>query len=240
MPTPLAVIKRRVSHLLNALTADDFASAIANYVPDPQVANYNSPMWPPGAIDDAIIDAQSDFIWCICDTAGHPWRELYKSHTDPIANGARVPAYDWQAVNIIGPFGPAYDALTGEPVEPIAVNRIRRTRRADYHLLPYFYYAIHDGRMYHTRDGVILDCCAYDRRLVSNECSSLAGAISVPDVLADALVAKTVQSLAMKEEMYPALVQACSAIVVDAMTTIRQGLTTIEGKAQLPPLQIPQ
>jgi hypothetical protein len=240
MPTPLAVIKRRVSHLLNALKADDFQSAIANYVPDPKVENYNSPMWPPGAIDDAIIDAQSDFIWAICNVAGHPWRDLYKSQTDPIAHGALVPAYDRNAVNIIGPYGPAFDALTREPVEPIAVNRIRRTRRANYHILPSFYYAIHDGRMYHTREGVILDCCVHDRRLVSNDCSSIAGSMSIPDVLADALVAKAVQSLVMKEELYPALSQAMGAIVVDAMNAIRGGLTTVEGKAQLPPLTVPQ
>lgn len=218
---------------LNALVGGQVASITTTY--DTAVlatGNFKSADWPFGSIRDAILMAEEDFAWAIADTANHPWRSSLGAVTGVLGDGSPLPMFASTGPRIIGVFGAVLDAtdnaecLEGELDQIMRVNRLKT---AGLLTLEHYLYRIDGRRIRHTRDGVIIDVCVYDRNQGLGE-FAINGNALLPDVLEGPIVARAL-SLLTKDGAFADQAAIYTKYADQALARIREGLTSVGPKA---------
>jgi hypothetical protein len=137
---------------------------------------------------DAVLNAEATLAEAIASTAGHEWRQIIGDVTSALTYGAVIPSTGSGGSQVIGMRGAVRDNATSEPCTENQLERIRdRVQNPNtMWLIPVYWYAINDRRIYHTVTSVIVDVCTYTRP--SALTLSLSTNLTLPEVLAPAYV----------------------------------------------------
>ena len=99
---------------INALVGTDAAALETTYTTRPLTdINFDSTIFPPSAIRDALLNTEGTLADAIASTGDHPFRAYLISTTGPLANMASLPMDDTNGLDIIGIYGSVYDASDG-------------------------------------------------------------------------------------------------------------------------------
>lgn len=230
MATPWQVIFREVAKHANAFKSGNAATVAADYTTSPltttQVAD---PFLNLDFITDKAIDAHGRLALEIANVRAHPWRaEVGNSVTSSLSSGAAMPLLASNNKTIIGAWGQVLNTDSVLMTEA-APERVRPylVHAATLFIDPYLYY-IDGNRIYHTSADVRLNVCTYERADVVAAVAAN-GNITLPDVLADAIVAGAVAGLIVEAkgiEMAAYYLNAFNA----AINSIRANDTTMPMK----------
>lgn len=195
-------------------------------------AHFKSADWPFGAFRDAVLMAEEDFAWAIADTANHPWRSSMLSVTDALADADNIPPVETGGRRIIGVLGAVFDAADDHEcleAELDEIMRIRRLQTAGVLTLPVYLYRTDGQRIRHTRTGVTIEVCYYDRDVRLAAFGTNANML-LPDVLEFPIVARAV-SILTKETAFADQAQVYDKYATNALIRIREGLTSVGSKS---------
>jgi hypothetical protein len=194
--------------------------------------NFKSADWPFGSLRDAILMAEESFAWAIADTANHPFRLALRSTTLALVDAANLPPAEVSGQRIIGVFGAVYDdtdhseCLEGELDE---IERVRRLQASGALITPVYLYRLDGSRIRHTRTGVVIEVCTYDREVQLAAFNSNSNMMLV-DVLEGPITARAL-SLLTKDGAFADQAGHYAKIADEAEARIRQGFSNIGPKA---------
>lgn len=218
---------------LNALVGTQVVPIAATY--DTAVltaANFKSADWPFNSFRDAILMAEEDYVWAIADTANHPWRSHLAASTSVLADGDPIPPNTSTGLHVIGAYGSITDATDGVEcleAELDEIARIRRLETAGSLVLPTYLYRIDGRRIRHTRAGVVVEVCGYERG-VQLAAFTANDPMLLPDVMELPIVARAVGILT-KDGAFSDQAALYTKYADSALARIREGLTSIGSKA---------
>lgn len=224
MATSFAIIIREVAKHLNAYRSGDASTVNTDYtVATPTTTQVADPFFSLAFIQDKVIDAHGRLALEIANVRTHPWRSFIGPSTVTVANGAAIAQTAVNGKPIVGAIG---QVLNGgrmmSEAAPERVNAYLRHTGVTYNA-PDIYYC--DGNVFYSSAAsfVTVNVCTYDR---SDQVLALAanGDITIPDVLADALVAGAVAELVIESK---GMEQAAYflGIFEKAIESIRNGMT---------------
>jgi hypothetical protein len=142
---------------------------------------------------------------------------------------------DYNSKPIVGVLGSirdwnVTDSEATERCEEKDIPSIRRINTSGAYVADRYYYAATDGTtVYHTRDKVIIECCAYDRAAEVSRVSHASNAILLPDVLEGALVCGSVWRLSNKQGVYADAAAPLAAYYNAVQAQLMQGISAIQG-----------
>lgn len=234
MAVKYAEIIRQVVGSLNNVAGETVADLGTSYATAPLTATQlRSPYWALAEIQDAVLAAQGDLVHAIASTPNHPFRANFASRTDALAHRAQLPAVDVNSKPIVGVFGAVYD-IDGTTVgqrcaekDLPAIERI--VNSGAYTASQYYYAASENGRIYHTRNRVAIDCCAYAHSDETSKVVTSTDNIRLPDVLANALVCGAAWRLMNKAGIYGAEAAPLGAYLSTVAQQITQGIAAVQG-----------
>lgn len=149
---------------------------------------------------DAILNAEQKLAEAIALSGDRSLRAYILSETAALGTGDELPSVGTNSKQIIGNFGAVLDGEDGTVLtrQPIALVRNRLLTTGVF-LVPAYYYALASGRIIHTREEVVIECCIYDHAAQvlafdSNE------AILLPDTLAEACINGALAMLVRDDE----------------------------------------
>lgn len=227
MPAIWNDVIRGVALTINALVGARPAPLETTYATVPLTsANFQSSILPFTAIKDRCLDAEASLIGAVTATANQPWRAFLHDVTDPLASGALMPTTGSGGKEIIGVYGAVRDAddeqiCTLSEVQDI---RVRNQNPGDMFLLPIYQYAFYDRRIYHTRTGVTVDVCVYERP--DADSLDLETGILLPDVALPAYIAGGVMECCRDDE-FMAQAQRFADYFGTWISTIHKGGTSV-------------
>ena len=233
------VIKQVGARIL-ALQGGQAAAAATAY----DATTWASARFPVNLIVDTITDAVGNFAQVIAETAEHPFRRYLQAQTANIAHKGQIPATDSGGKDIIGIYGAVRDAtdsipLTEKPLQYI--TRCVRLRAGGELGLPVYHFARVDGRLYHTRDNVIVEVCSFDRdaerALILAEVTGTPGnSMLLPDSLLAAVVAETLAMLVQGDEFvqqaqhYRGFADSVKAQIRSGLVSVSSDIPEVEGQ----------
>ena len=226
MATAWQIILRETAKHANALVSGSAATTATNYTASPlTTTQVVDPFFNLDFIKDKCIDAHGRLALEIANVREHPWRAwIGNSATSNLSSGALIPTTATNSKTIIGAYGQVLSG--GVPLSPAAPERVRADLINSipqlYTLPPYLYY-IDGNTIYHTEANATINVCTYER---ADAVAAVAanGNISLPDVLADAIVAGAVSELAIEAK---GMEQGgyFSQLFMKAIESIRNGQT---------------
>ncbi len=228
MATSFSTIIREVAKHANAFASGNAGTTQANYLTTPlTVAQVVDPYFNLSFIKDKVIDAHGRLALEIANVRAHPWRAyIGNSQTASLISNDVLPLVAVNNKTIVGAWGNVLNGNT--PMTEAAPERVNDTIRFEtkpLYVLPDLYY-IDGNRIYHgVTIGVIINCCTYERADVAALVAA-DGNITLPDVLADAIVAGAVAELVVEAK---GVEQAgyFKNLFEAAIASIRQGQTTL-------------
>lgn len=210
MATKLNVIVREVLKRVNGIAGATASAMATNYATDPLTTTQaDDPVFNLAFIQDVVIDVHGRLALEIASVqdpvtniGNHPWRTFFADVTASVAHGGTLPTVGSGGKTIIGAFGRCYNAGdTDYVLTPASLERISAYRLnvgGIYSTSPHLY-SVMGSKVYATAANVVFDVCVYERAdLVTAMAAN--GNISLPDVLADALVAGSVASIVVEDE----------------------------------------
>lgn len=199
-------IERQVAAALGDITGGQVGTAETNYTATGDTSTRSSADFPPTYLIDAILGAMSEIVYAICSTPHHPERTAFGAVTSALANRATLPRVTSTSAPIIGTFGRCYDSTSGYELIPAPVDDIRtfaRNPNGIYTGFNLYWYAFDGNAIVHTRSGVILDCCTWERPTFSANSN-----IPLEDYHERGLVAGAVLHMLPREGAYMEAYQA--------------------------------
>jgi len=197
MATPWQVILREISKHANAFASGGAATVATDYTTSPlTTTQVVDPYFNLDFIKDKAIDAHGRLALEIANVRGHPWRAwIGNSTTNALASSALIPMTATNSKTIVGAYGQVLAGFV--PMSEAAPERVRADLSNQipplYTQSPYLYY-IDGNTIYHTESTATINVCTYERADVVTTVAAN-GNISLPDVLADAIVAGAVSEL---------------------------------------------
>lgn len=199
MSTTYAKLVSEIAKHVNALAGATASAAATNYATTPHTTStIDDVVYPLAFLQDLAINAHGRIALAIASCVNregignHPWRGFFRDKTSNLSHGANLPTTGSTGKNIIGAFGEAYDASdTDQLLTRASVQRISKYKNNSgiYTNNPWLW-TISGGQVWHTTTNITIDVCVYER---SDQVSAVAsGNITVPDVLADLIVAGAV------------------------------------------------
>lgn len=155
------------------------------------VTNFNvstgSSIFPFGFLKSKMLDAQEGLFYALASTASNPLRGFIESQTDSLAYGDPI-LVNAAGLPVVGAYGTVKDSENDEPctLNELEEIRSRHINPNGMFKLAVYEYAIFDKRIYHTRENVIVDVCAYERP--DTDSLDLESDILLPDILGPAIV----------------------------------------------------
>lgn len=221
-------ILRQAALIVNALDATTPGALETVYTTVPLTAALvdNSAVFPFSALKDKVLSAQEALVLAIATTSNHPWRSALYDITAVLASGDLIPATGSTGNTIVGAYGAVREVTTGTVCTRKTIEQIRdRLANPTLWKIPVFWWAMDDGRIYHTCPaGVAIDVCVYERPIASS--LNLGSAVLLPDVLAPAYVAGTVAECVRDDEyieqaaFYAAKLEAWLAAIKSGLTSV--------------------
>lgn len=158
-------VLRQIALSVNALTGATAATLETTYSTVPLTsANFQSSILSFTSLKDKMLNAEAKIITRAADSGDHPYRQSIISQTNPLAYGDLIPLQDAFAARIIGSYGTVRDSVTSQPCIENELRRIQdRVLNPTIWIIPVFWFAIDDRRIYHTVNSVIMDVCTYNR-----------------------------------------------------------------------------
>jgi hypothetical protein len=121
---------------------------------------------PLSAFVDAAVASEAKIAHIIANDKLHPYRIDLYGRSDTLAPGDEVPSFTDEAVPFIGVFSQISDATTSMALTEAPIQQVRRFMRGNY-TTAIHNYSIQGTRVYHTRDNVIFEGCAWSRDLAA-------------------------------------------------------------------------
>lgn len=225
MATAWTTILREVTKHANAFASGNASTVATDYTTSPlTTAQVVDPYYNLAFMQDKVIDAHGRLALEIANVRQHPFRSWITPSTVTVADSAAIGTVAANGKTIVGAYGQVL--IGGIPASEAAPERVR-----DYQLhggnvygSPYLYYI--DGlRLYLAPNtSGLINVCTYER---ADAVTAVAanGNITLPDVLADAIVAGAVAELVIEAK---GIEQAgyFLGIFNAAIDSIRKGLTT--------------
>lgn len=195
-------------------------------------ASFDSADFPFTAFKDACLAIESKLANAIANVGNHPWRRVLQSQTASIAHKGQIPSTDSGGNQIIGIYGAVTDASDGINCSEMAIDDIRiAVRNSNSWLVtPIYGYKIDGGRIFHTRTGVIIDVCTYNRTTQATSIGTLTNNMLLPDALEEAMVSGIV-SLLVRDDAFMPQASLYRGYFNDALQSIAQGLTSVSSKS---------
>lgn len=223
---------------MNALVGAQFSPLETTYaITGLAAANFKSADWPFSSFRDAILMAEEQIAWAIAATPSHPWRASLNAQSAALASAAALPKLDATNHPIIGVYGGVVDTggtpCVAQPIE--VVKRLLQETWRTYPASGLFVYAMDGNRIYHTRAGVLINCCIYDRTTQAAAWGA-AGNTVLPDVL-EGLIAALAISLMTRDNAYAAqasIYAQYASVGLAAIAAGALGLPTIPLPSQVP------
>lgn len=212
MATKLTAIVREVAKRVNGIAGATASAMATNYAVDPPTTTeIDDPVFNLAYIKDVVIDVHGRLALEIASVqdpvtgiGNHPWRPFFADVTASVAHNSNIPTVGSGGKTIIGAFGRCYNASdTDNFLMPASLERVSKYRvyvaaGSIYSAGPP-YYALSGGKVYATVANVVFDVCVYERAdLVTAMAAN--GNMTLPDALADALVAGSVASILVEDE----------------------------------------
>lgn len=186
---------------VNALDGTDAPQLQVTYSARPLTNDlFQSSIFPFDSIRDSILQAEQKLAEAIALSADRSLRAYIAGETDALGTGDELPSVDSNDVQIIGNFGAVLDGEDGTILtrQPIALVRNRLLSTGVF-LVPAYYYALASGRIIHTRDEVVIECCVYnhDAQVLAFDSNE---EILLPDTLAEAYINGALAMLVRDDE----------------------------------------
>lgn len=213
MATAWQVILREVGKRVNAFVSTAVpATANTDYTTSPltttQIVSIVRNL---GLIQDTALDVHGRIALTIADVrdpvtgiGSHPWRSFFAGVTGSVASGSNLPTTTGtpSGKTIIGALGRPYRATAAtQYLQPASVERVSRylANTSLYTNNPWIYH-IDGAKVLHSTDNIVFNVCYYDR---ADQATTLAanGNIILPDALVDTLVAGTVASFMVENDL---------------------------------------
>jgi hypothetical protein len=200
------------------------------------IANFNattgSAVFPFNFLKDKILNAQEALFMALAFTAANPLRGFIESQTDALTYGASI-LVNAAALPVVGAYGAVRDAESGEPCTLNELEQIRlRHLASSWMILQVYEYAVLDKRVYHTREEVIVDVCAYTRP--DTDTLDLTSNILLPDILGPAIVQGAISECFRDDEYMEQAAQA-GAIYSGWLTALKAGLSEVRPQSNPTP-----
>lgn len=197
MATAWQVILRETAKHANAFASGGAATVATDYATSPlTTTQVVDPFFNLDFIKDKAIDAHGRLALEIANVREHPWRAFIgNSVTSGLASGAAIPTTAANSKSIVGALGQVLSS-GGVPMSAAAPERVRayQLHTTNLYTTPYLFY-IDGGYIYHTGSNTVtINICTYERADVVAAVAAN-GNITLPDVLADAIVAGAVSEL---------------------------------------------
>jgi hypothetical protein len=231
-------VLREVAVTTNALAGTATPAglnAVYNTVPL-TIANFNaatgSAVFPFNFLLDKILNAQEALFMALAFTPANPLRGFIESQTDALPYGAPI-LVNAASLPVIGTYGAVRDAESGEPCTLNELEQIRlRHLASSWMILQVYEYAILDKRIYHTREEVIVDVCAYVRP--DTDTLDLTSNILLPDILGPAIVQGAISECFRDDEYMEQAAQA-GTIYSGWLTALKAGLSEVKPQSNPTP-----
>lgn len=242
MATKLTAIVREVAKRVNGIAGATAATMATNYAVDPPTTTeIDDPVFNLAYIKDVVIDVHGRLALEIASVqdpvtgiGNHPWRPYFADVTASVAHGGNLPTTGTGGKAIIGAFGRCYNAGdTDYVLTPASLERVSQYRANNgvggIYTAGVSMYAINGTKVYATVANVVFDVCVYERAdLVTAMAAN--GNMTLPDALADALVAGSVASIIVEDE-YANTAAYYKTFYDQAITAIRSTTLTMPGMA---------
>lgn len=180
---------RQVAYNVGALRGERTPELATSYVIPLTAAELTERGTPLQVLLDAVLRAEEEFVGVIASTGNHPWRAALRSVTNALGDKDFVPAVDGTGKSIVGLYGPVFDETDLTPLQEMPLTMIdRRVRNSnDHYLIPVYWYKFDGQLIRHTRNGVFIEVCSYDRGVQATAIAANSDML-LPDALEHALV----------------------------------------------------
>jgi len=184
-------------------------------------------------LKDKLLNAQEGLFMAIATTANQPLRSFILSQTDPIAYAGEI-STNAAGLPVVGAYGAVYDSESNEPctLEELENVRARHLNPGGMFRLSVYQYAFLGDHVYHTRENVIVDVCAYERP--DTDSLDLTSDILIPDILGPAMVQGALAEC-FRDDEYLEQAARAGAIYSAWLTALKQGLTDIQPQSNPTP-----
>lgn len=234
MSVKYAEIIRQTAALMNQVTGETVAALETAYTTAPLTnTELKAPYWSISEIRDAVLAVQGDLVLAIAGTPNHPFRAYFASRTAGLAHRAALPSVDKDSKPIVGVFGTVYD-LSGSTIGPRcaekdieAIERI--VLNTGIYTEEHYFAAVENGRIYHTRGTVAIDCCVYAHSDETSNISSSSETTPLPDVLANALTCGAAWRLMSKQGVFGAAAAPLGEYLAGVVAQLQQGIAGVQG-----------
>lgn len=228
-------IVRESALRINAILGSTVNALETNYAVSPiTAAQWNSATFTLQSTIDTCLLVEEKIASTIANTGNHPWRSFLSGATASLLNKAFLPAEDESLNPIIGIYGSVYDSTSGRVCTEQALETVNDVNQNPNSILKaeYYWYKIDGQRIYHTRPGVIIDVCTYNRTSrASAVAASLLTPILLPDVLEEAMCCGVV-SMLFRDDEFTSQAGQYRAYFNQSLDAITQGLSSVPSKVQ--------
>jgi hypothetical protein len=219
---------------LGAIKGATAADASTNFNASPSTSTVIGPDFVPAMVEPALAATLGETVEAIAATPLHPERGRFVDVTTGLANRATIPRVGSGGLTIIGVPGFVRDAVDGEALLPVDLDKVRSFNRfaaTIYSGLSVYWYAKNGNRIEHTRpSNVVIEVCVHERP------TAFTGNINLDDWNEGALVAGSVAKLALKESLFAELYTAANKRWDDHLAKIRSyAPPELYGKASAAP-----
>lgn len=181
-------------------------------------------------IKSAVLSAVARVMRGYANVKNQPLRLFNQSFTANIANKGLIPFVDASSKQIIGVYGSVVDSsdnsiLTEQPKQ--LVESINRSVADSSLKRSYYYFAIEDGIITHTRDNVKIQVNTFDLAAEKAKIGTINALSPLPDACFDIAWVATICYL-FNDEAYLNQVQAADAYVTGQIAQMQNGATSFD------------
>lgn len=183
-------------------------------------------------LKDKMLNAQEGLFMALAFTTANPLRGFIETQTAALAYGDPL-LVNAASSPIVGAYGAVRDAGSGEPCTLNDLEQIRlRHLAASWMILHVYEYAILDKRVYHTREEVIVDVCAYERP--DTDSLDLTSDILLPDILGPAIAQGAIAEC-YRDDEYMEQAARAGAIYSGWVSALKAGLGELKPQSNPTP-----
>lgn len=220
MAVPYNTILASVGLRINALTGATASLLETAYITSPlTVTQFQSTIFPFSSIKNAILNAEEKLSMKIAANAEDPLRQYIADVTVSLLNPSTMPFLSAVSKPIIGIWGAVRDTDNGIVCSAMPLDIVRR-RAASTLVCSAYWFNLTGGRIEHTRENVVTECCVYSRtdQLAVFEAN---GNILLADALEPDYISEAVAILVRDDEfMAQAQLYAARGSSIGSLTTL--------------------
>jgi len=152
MATNYSTVIKETALRVNGIAGAQVAAVETNYTSTTITTTaLDNPRYPPGAIADAVLDAEALIAQAIANCKDHPWRHYMRSLSDFVNSGDQVPTVSLAGTAYIGTLNEPFATTGGRRLEQAEYGDVRAYNDASgyFGTNPYIF-AIRGGQMFHT------------------------------------------------------------------------------------------